>query len=150
MHQTSDGGYVLVGDGDLELSGSVYLVPWLAKADANGTLLWQHFYYQGSVEYGTPLAHNFQASALASDGGFLATGPTMKDGSQANELYAVRADSSGLAGTCGDIHPATPLQAISPQLAAVAPTLPLATGTTQAASAPVGTVTTSVSTRQDC
>jgi len=33
----------------------VYLVPWLAKTDASGNLLWQHFYYQSSAEYGTPL-----------------------------------------------------------------------------------------------
>jgi len=150
LHQASDGGYILAGDGDLELTGSVYLVPWLAKADASGNLLWQHFYYQGSPQYGTPLSHEFQDSALAPDGGFIATAATMKDGSQDNELYAVRTDSSGLAGTCADIHPATALQAISPQLTVVAPSLPLVTASTQAASSPVATTTTSVATRQDC
>src|SRR5262249_25432718 len=35
LHRTSDGGYVLAGDGDLELTGSGYLVPWLAKTDAS-------------------------------------------------------------------------------------------------------------------
>ncbi|HYK31151.1 MAG TPA: hypothetical protein VEV63_04285, partial [Streptosporangiaceae bacterium] len=150
LHQTSDGGYALAGDGDQELAGSTYLVPWLAKTDATGTLLWQHFYYQASAEYGTPLSDTFEASSLVPDGGFLAAGPTMKDGTQDNEVYAVRTDSSGLAGTCGDIHPATALQAIDPQLAAVAPSLPLTAAATLAASSPVSTVTTSVSTSQDC
>ena len=149
LHQTPDGGYVLAGDGDLELTDSVPIVPWLAKADANGNLLWQHFYYQ-TYTTGRPLSEDFQAAATASGGGSLATGPTLNYGTQKTELYAVRTDSSGLAGTCGDIHPATPLQAIAPQLTAVAPALPLGTATTQAANAPAATVATSISTQQDC
>ncbi len=149
LHQTPDGGYVLAGTGDLELT-SVYLVPWLAKVDASGTLLWQHFYYQASPAYGTPLSQDFQASALAPGGGFLATGPTLNYSTQKHELYAVKTDSSGLAGTCSDVHPATPLQAINPQLAAVAPSLPLGTAATQAASSPIATVAASISTHQDC
>ena len=150
LHQTPDGGYVLAGDGDLLLGSSVYLVPWLAKTDASGALLWQRFYYQASPEYGTPLSEDFQASAPVPGGGFLATGPTLNSSTQKHQLYAVRTDSSGLAGTCSDVHPATPLQAISPQLAAVAPALPLGTATTQAASSPITTLPTSISTQQDC
>jgi len=150
LHQASDGGYVMAGSGDLELSSSVYLVPWLAKTDASGNLLWQHFYYQSSAEYGTPLSQNFQASALATDGGFLAIAATQNASTQKDELYAVKTDSSGLAGTCGDVHPATPLQAISPGLAAVAPSLPFQAATTQAASSPITTLPTSTSTHQDC
>jgi hypothetical protein len=150
LHQTSDGGYVMAGSGDLELTTSVYLVPWLAKTDADGNLLWQHLYYQASAEYGTPLSEDFQASALAPGGGFLATGPTLDDSTQKDELYVVRTDGSGLAGTCNDVHPATPLQAISPQLTAAAPSLPLSTATTHAASSPIGTLPASSSTHQDC
>jgi hypothetical protein len=62
----------------------------------------------------------------------------------------VRTDGSGLAGTCNDVHPATPLQAISPQLTAAAPSLPLSTATTHAASSPIGTLPASSSTHQDC
>jgi hypothetical protein len=149
VHQTPDGGYVLAGDGDLELADSAPIVPWLAKADGTGSLLWQHFYYQTSTA-GRPLSEDFQASALAPGGGFLAIGPTLNYGTQKDELYAVRTDSSGLAGTCGDVHPATPLRAISPQLAAVAPSLPLGTATTQAASSPIAATPTSISTHQDC
>jgi len=108
LHQTSDGGYVLAGDGDLELTDSVPIVPWLAKTDASGNLLWQHFYYQTSTA-GRPLSEDFQTSALAPGGGFLAIGPTLNYSTQKDELFAVKTDSSGLAGTCGDVHSATPL-----------------------------------------
>jgi hypothetical protein len=113
-------------------------------------LLWQHFYYQSSAEYGTPLSQNFQALALATDGGFLAIAATQNASTQKDDLNAVKADGSGLAGTCGDVHPATPLQAISPGLTAVAPSLPFQTATTQAASSPITTLPTSTSTHQDC
>jgi hypothetical protein len=149
LHQTPDGGYVLAGDGDLELTDSAPIVPWLARTDASGNLLWQHFYYQTSTA-GRPLTEDFQASAPAPGGGFLAIGPTLNYSTQKNQLYAVHTDSSGLAGTCADVHPATPLQAITPQLAVVAPSLPLGTATTQAASSPITTLPTSISTQQDC
>jgi hypothetical protein len=149
VHQTPDGGYVLAGDGNLELTDSVPIVPWLAKVDASGALLWQHFYYQTSTA-GRPLSEDFQASALAPGGGFLATGPTLNYSTQKSELYAVHTDSSGLAGTCSDVHPATPLQAINPQLAAAAPSLLLGTATTQTASSPITTAATSISAQQDC
>jgi hypothetical protein len=149
LHQTSDGGYVLAGDGNLELTDSTPIVPWLAKTDPSGTLQWQHFYYQ-TYTTGRPLSEDFQASALAPGGGVIATGPTLDYSTQKNELYAVRTDSAGLAGRCSDVHSATPLQAISPELAAVAPNLPPSTAATQAATSPIGTAATSISTHQDC
>jgi hypothetical protein len=149
LHQASDGGYVLAGEADLELTDSTPLVPWMAKADASGALLWQHLYYQ-TYTTGRPLSQFFPSSALAPDGGFLAIGPTLNYSTQKDELYAVRTDSAGLAGTCGDVHPATPLQAIDPGLTAVAPSLPAAAAATQAASSPITTLATSIGTQTDC
>ena len=59
LHQTSDGGYVLAGDGDLKLRDSTPLVPWLARVDASGNLVWQHFYYQSHPTTGRPLSEYF-------------------------------------------------------------------------------------------
>jgi hypothetical protein len=149
-HQTSDGGYVLAGDSRLELTDSAPIEPWQAKVDAGGGLVWQHLYYQTYKPTGRPLGEFFPAAAPAPGGGFLAVGPTLDYPTQHDLLFAVRTDSSGLAGTCGDVHPATPLQAIDPQLAAAAPSLPLQTATTPPAASPIGTLATSISTQQDC
>ncbi len=149
VHQTADGGYVLAGDGDLELTDSVPLVPWLAKVDGSGNLTWQHFYYQ-TYTTGRPLSQYFAASALAPDGGYLAVGVTENYAAQKNELYVVKTDSSGLVGTCGSVHPATPLSAVSPGLTTVAPSLPVQTATTSAVKSPSGTLATSITATANC
>lgn len=74
LHQTPDGGYVMAGDANVELSSGAPIVPWLAKTDAGGNLLWQHDYYQ--TLNGNPLSEDFSAAAAASDGGFAAVGNT--------------------------------------------------------------------------
>ncbi len=149
VHQTADGGYLLAGDGDLELTDSVPQVPWLAKADASGNLTWQHFYYQ-TYTTGRPLSQYFAASALAPDGGYLAAGVTANYPAQKDELYVVKTDSSGLAGTCGSVHSATPLSAVSPGLTTVAPSLPVQTATTSAVKSPSRTLATSITTTANC
>ena len=150
VHQASDGGCVLAGTSTLELTDSAPIESWLAKAGATGNLAWQHLYYQTYKPTGRPLGEFFAAAAPAPGGGSLAVGLTEDVATQKNELFAVKTGSSGLAGTCGDVHPATPLTAVNPGLAPVAPALPLQTATTQAASSPTGTLPTSVSTQQDC
>ena len=151
VHQTTDGGYVLAGDGNLEMSDGAPIEAWQAKVDATGNLVWQHLYYQVYPPTGRPLGEFFPAAAPAPGGGFLAIGPTLDYPAQKDLLFAARTDSSGLAGTsCPDVHSATPLQAINPGLAAVVPSLPLGTATTPDASSPIGTVATSISTQQDC
>ena len=149
LHQASDGGYVLAGTSNLEQTDQAPIEPWLAKTDASGALLWQHLYYQTSTA-GRPLNEDFHGAAPAPNGGFLATGPVLNYSAQKDELYAVKTDSSGLVGTCSQVHPATPLQAIDPALTAVAPSLPLATATTQAAGSPITTVATSIRAQTDC
>jgi hypothetical protein len=151
VHQTSDGGYMLAGDSNLEMTDGAPIEAWQAKVDAAGALVWQHLYYQTYAPTGRPLGEFFPASASTPDGGSVAVGPTEDYPAQKDLLFAVKTDSSGLAGnSCPDIHPATPLQAINPGLAAVAPSLPLGTATTQAVTSPIGTQSTSISTQQDC
>ncbi len=124
--------------------------PWIAEVSSTGSLLWQHLYYQVYKPTGLPLGEDFSGAAVNSAGGFVAGGPTEDYTTQKDELYAVQTDSSGNAGTCGDEYAGTPLQAISPQLTATAPSLPAQTATTPAASSPEAATATSISTQTDC
>jgi hypothetical protein len=138
VHQTSDGGYVLAGAGDAVSGGGLSMAPWLAKTDAGGNLVWQHFYYgSGSSQY-------FASSDLATDG-ILALGFTVDPTDYKGELFAVRTDEGGLVGACSEIHPATPLDAIDPALTAVDPGLPVQAASALEGDLPLRTEATSIS-----
>jgi hypothetical protein len=145
VHQSSDGGYVLAGDGNLKLTDNVPQVPWLAKTDASGNLLWQHFYYQVHPTTGRPLSQYFPSSDLTSSGGYLALGFTSNPTDLREELFAVKTDSAGLVGACSQVRPATPLDPIDPGLATIAPALPVQTATAAQGNSPAKTQPTSIS-----
>jgi len=147
--QTSDGGYVLAGDGDLELLDETPLVPWQAKTDSSGNLSWQHFYYQ-AASTGRPLSEYFATSAVEPANGFVNAGLTENYTAQRDEVYVASTDSSGLVGSCSDVQSATPLETVNPGLIAVAPALPVQVVGTSAASSPVTTFATTISTQKDC
>jgi hypothetical protein len=125
VHQLPDGGYAFAGSGDLKLVDSLPMVPALAKVDAAGNLLWQHFYYELSSA-GRTLSQYFASSTVTGDGGHLALGFTENPGNLEGELFAVRTDSGGVTGSCGERHPATPLAAVDPGLVTISPQLPVA------------------------
>lgn len=132
VHQVSDGGYVVAGAGHVKLLDSVPMVPWLAKTDTSGSLLWQHFYYETSSA-GRTISQYFASSTVTSDGGYLSVGFTENPFDLTGELFAVRTDSTGVAGGCSQQHPATPLDAVDPQLVGVTTLFPVrATLPTQA------------------
>jgi hypothetical protein len=150
-HQTPDGGYVLTGDETLKLSDETPLEPWIAKVDPTGTLLWQHLYYQTNPSSGRPLSEDFSSSAATSDGGVYAGGLTENVSNGDGEFYAVKTDSSGLAGsTCKDLHPATSLNSVNPGLVPAAPNAPVYSAVTSSSRSPAATAATSVSTQTDC
>jgi len=129
LHATPDGGYVLAGDTQLAGGTGVPLVPWLAKVDASGNLLWQYAYYGGAGS-----AQYFASADLASNGGHLAVGFTSNNTDSKGELFAVKTDSEGLVGGCTQmIHPAPPLTTVDSGLATFSPGLPVqATAAAQA------------------
>jgi len=150
-HQTSDGGYVLTGDENLKLTDSVPLEPWIAKVDTSGNLLWQHLYYQTNPASGRPLGENFSSSVATIDGGFYAGGFTENVNNGDAEFYAVKTDSSGLAGsTCGDTNPGTTLNSVNPALTAKVTNVPVSPVIASVSSSPAATSATSVSTQTDC
>jgi hypothetical protein len=116
------------------------MVPWLAKVDASGTLLWQYAYYGGS---GSP--QYFASSDLASNGGHLAVGFTSNNNDLRGELFAVKTDSAGLVGGCTQIHPAPSVNLADPALATFTPGLPVQASATSEAGAPSTTRSTTIS-----
>ena len=144
-HQTADGGYVLTGLGIRKLTDSVPQVPWMAKVDAGGNLLWQHFYYDAYTPTGRPISQYFASSTPTTDGGFMALGFTEKnDITTIGQLYAVKTDSQGLTGSCDQQRRATPLHAIDPGMSAFTSSLPILTTVTARNSVSLRARTTSV------
>jgi hypothetical protein len=144
VHQTADGGYVLAGLGQLELLDSVPQVPWLAKVDSAGNLLWQYFYYDLSPA-GRTISQYFASSTPTNDGGFMALGFTEKnDPTSIGELYAVKTDSAGLIGSCDQQHDATPLHSVDPALTVLSPSLPVLTTVTPGSAVSIRARPTSV------
>lgn len=144
VHQTADGGYVLAGLGQLELLDSVPQVPWLAKVDSAGNLLWQYFYYD-LYSTGQPISQYFASSTPTNDGGFMALGFTERnDPTTIGELYAVKTDSSGLVGICDQQHDATPLHSVDPAMTILLSSLPVTTTVTPGSNVSIRARTTSV------
>jgi len=151
VHQTADGGYVLAGLGNLELYDSVPQVPWLAKVDSAGKLLWQYFYYDTYPTTGRPISQYFAASTPTNDGGFMALGFTEHDDiAGVGELYAAKTDSFGLVGICDQQYDATPLHAIDPAMTILSPSLPVLTTVTARNNVSIRARSTSVLKNDKC
>jgi hypothetical protein len=88
VRQTSDGGCVLAGATNLKTSYGAPMVPWLAKTDTSGNLLWQHVYYQAYPSTGATLSQYFASSDLTLSGCHLALGFTTNPDDSIGELFS--------------------------------------------------------------
>ena len=141
VQQTSDGGYSVAGAGPLEFPSGAPLVPWLAKTDPSGNLVWQYSYYQSYPTTGSPISQYFASSTLTSDGGYLSLGFTENRVDGKGELFAVRTHSAGLVGTCSS---ATARNVVDPGLATIAPIFPVQRTAPAQADLPATTRSTSI------
>ena len=146
LHQTADGGYSLAGSGQLKFTDSIPMVPWMARTDAGGNLVWQHTYYETSSA-GRPITQYFASSTPTKDGGFLASGFTENPVDFKGELFAVRTDSAGLVDACNQIHAASPLDALDPALTAFATTFAVQTSAPRQGAVPALVRPTAIATR---
>jgi hypothetical protein len=150
VRRTSDGGFVLAGQGSINLSNESPLVPWLAKVDATGAIVWQENITQ-VTSTGGPLSQYFAAAALTPTGP-IAIGSTENYSKGLNELLGAQTDAGGAAGTCSQIRPGTVLSAINPGLVPVAPgfTAQAAPVSSQSSSAAQTLATTASATAPQC
>jgi hypothetical protein len=86
VHQTMDGGYIIVGykDGSGVSGSDVYLV----KADSSGTMVWEKTFGGANPDVGYSVQQT-------SDGGYILTGRTASFGAGLGDLFLIRTDSSG-------------------------------------------------------
>jgi hypothetical protein len=153
IEQTGDGGYVLAGDAHQVVDQEPVLVPWLAKINGEGSLVWEHDYYRVNRNTGRAVSEYFANSSLTSDGGVFALGFTSDETGTKGELYAVRTNSSGLIATsCSDVHaPVNPDTALSPQLSGADAALAISSSTVTTGSASSAVVESpAVATSADC
>jgi hypothetical protein len=85
VQQTSDGGYVLVGE--TESYGAANYDVYLVKTDASGNLVWQKTFGDSGTDTGYSVKQT-------SDGGYIVVGNTYKYGGFTN-VYLIKTDSSG-------------------------------------------------------
>jgi len=86
VQQTTDGGYIIVGNGDA-FTGEYYDL-MLMKITSSGTLNWVKLYGGFSDDYGYSVQQT-------SDGGYIAIGKTFSWGWGYTEMFIVKATSTG-------------------------------------------------------
>jgi hypothetical protein len=122
LRQTADGGFVLAGDANLKLQDEAPIVPWLAKVDGSGGIVWQEQDYQANTSTGRPLSEEFDSSTLTPVGPH-AVGRTENYSNGLGELLGVQTDGNGAVASCSQVHPGSPLTATDPGLAELTPNL---------------------------
>lgn len=142
VRQTADGGFLLAGESPIELFDEAPAVPWLAKTDGVGSLVWQESDYQSNPTTQRPLSQYFTAAAIT-PAGYLAAGATETPSNGLGQLFTVQSDTNGAVGACTQIHRNSRLAPIDPSLFAATPDLPVGAPTVVAADSPAQTVQTS-------
>ena len=87
VQQTSDGGYILVGETDScgEYASEVYLI----KTDASGNQVWAKLFGEVEYDYGYSVRQT-------SDGGFIVAGFSQNyGGTNTDDVYLIKTDADG-------------------------------------------------------
>ena len=96
IQKTKDGGYVLAGVKDLQVTSIMPLEAtgdlYVLKIDSNGNLVWQKTYGGDNLDSGSSIQQT-------SDGGYIVGGTTQSFVSETNDAYILKLDSSGNLGT---------------------------------------------------
>jgi hypothetical protein len=128
VQQNKDGGFIVAGASNIEMTDGTPLEPWLARVDASGNLIWQENDYRINPQTGRPLSENFAGVAITS-AGCCALGATENYANGDGELLGVSTDGDGhVATTCSDEHSTALLSPANPDLVDLTPGLVAVTG----------------------
>ena len=127
VQQTSDGGYIVVGEtnsfGELDI--------FLIKTDAKGNIQWAKTYEVMDFEYASYVQQT-------SDGGYIVAGWTRSFGAGWGDIFLIKTDAKGNIGSCSIV------QDVSPTVNTVSPTVNTPTPSVSSVSPNVNSVSPTV------